>query len=267
MKHAGNTSLTDKVEVTGAALVKHLRGIVQPPGKRGSWLRHLNDRQLAEVYHRLKLGQPVYKICKICKEEWNLMPKTEIRSLTRAMTKFRDKAIGEIQTLQDSKEKKVLSKKARRIKKSLDALGSLRWMVDIQAERYALAVEKEKQVGGIQLKETNRTYKELREAVGLLVDAEIRLGVLDSKPAELNVAVKHTFDGVLQHTVGQDGTAMVSATQKFLEDAESMCLTMVLDDDGSFKLKDEEPHKCQMGGEIKEFLDTVPMPEDDEDAS
>lgn len=235
-------ALKGRVEVTGAILIKKLREIVKPPGKKGLWLRHLSDRRLAEVYHRLKMGQAGYRIAKIAQDEWGILKTSDTKSLARAVRIFRDKTVDlitiEKSTAPDTEpeRKRVASaaqKRALRIRKNLDALGRMRWLIDVQTERIvAMATTEVRE--NVSFKSTDKSIGELRELLDTYMKWAVETGVYDAKPHELQVNFKHQFDGLVGN-LSNDGARLISAADKFLELAENAALTMVMDDTGKYQ--------------------------------
>jgi hypothetical protein len=92
---------------------------VSPPGKQGTWLRLLNDKQLAEIYHRLRLGQPAYRLASIAQKEWGIRRKASPKSLARAIRKFKEDTLGVLGV-----EKTAASDKRREAGKRLEERGA-----------------------------------------------------------------------------------------------------------------------------------------------
>jgi len=236
--------IAGKVEVTGASIVKRLRRIAQPPGRKGTWLRLLSDRQLTEIFHRLRRGQTPAHIMRIVRNEWGIMEKSSNKSMRRALAKFRDQAIGQINVEmvdpnKPPEDKKVIRKLKDKIKDKLDGMGRLRWLIEIQSERIELYRSTEKKTN-VPLKSTDRSVKILGELLNQYVCRCMELGLLDAPPSEFNLNVKHRFDGLMKHTVGDGGVAMIEATSTFLAEAEKSALTMEIGDDGRYILKGNE---------------------------
>jgi len=229
-----------KVEVTAQQTINKLREAVQPKGKKGLWLRHLSDRRLSEVYHRLRMGQSSHHIAKMAKMEWGVMKDSDIKSLSRGVRQFRDKVVGDLKAEgYKTPERKEVAESVRRrgkyLTEKLDGLSRLRWLIDTQTERVALLVEKEKT--SLPFRFTGKEVKYLGELLEMYVRFQIDLGLLDAKPAEFNLTVKHRFDGLLQNSLRGGGVSMIEATNKFLEMAEEKALTFKLTDDGAYAME------------------------------
>lgn len=245
--------LKGKVQVTGLSIMQRLREAAAPPGKRPSWLSQLNDKQLAEVFHRLKLGQPAYRIAKICKDEWGYMSKSSPKSLFRAIRAFKEAVLGllELEKASSSKDRqeaaKKLSKRAGRIVEQLDGLGRLRWLIDNQTDRVVTLIEKEK--GALPFQFTDKSIELLGNLIDKYMSIQVKLGIVDVKPSELNLTVKGRFDGLMTHTV-EGGQAVITAADKWLEACEQASLTLVLDDKGKYKLeRGESDNECPTKGD------------------
>lgn len=248
-------SIADKVEVTGQMKIEQLRALVQPKGKKGTWLRHLSDRRLAEVYQRLRLGQSSQHIAKICQNEWSLMRNSKTESLTRALTKFRKQSIGEIQnsgrmTKEQKKESRQWEAKGDRIASELDGMKMLGWAIIVQGER--LQELRKKELASMPLKMTDRVVKELVDSCEKYVNLQIRLGIRDSKPDELTLTIKEEFDGMLELVKSSPGgsTRMLDATRKLLSGVKEAAIDLEIDDEtGEYRLVDEKNSKDNKPGE------------------
>jgi hypothetical protein len=168
------------------------------------------------------------------------MPKSNVKSLTRAVTNFKAKMLGELQ-LEITNEKspkrqadgKTLMRKAKARAEKVDGMGRLGWLIERQTERIQLLLEREKAES--HMKFTDKSMEVLLDMLDRYLTLQVKLGVLDAKPPELNLNVKHRFDGLMQHTV-QGGSAVVEAADKLLELCEKEALTMQLNEDGEYKL-------------------------------
>jgi|GEM_PF-3419593 len=248
------TGIKDQVQVTGAQMLKRLRDIVNPPGKKGLWLRKLNDRQLAEVYHRLRMGQKSYHIIKIVQVEWGIMRKSQPASLGRGLLAFKEKVVGELkleaQRLPKEEGKKFAertTKKGERSIAKLDSLGRLRWVINVQTERLELLRETEKNAN-LPLKMTEKTVEVLGNLLDKLIRYEIDLGLRDAKPSELNTSVKRYFDALIRKVDpegidagGSGGNVMVSAANKMLEEVSKDAVLLTINDDGGYSIADPKP--------------------------
>ena len=226
--------LQGKVSASSDELVAALRKAVRPPGQRPSWLSVLNNRQLVEVYHRLQIGNSMLRIVKIAQQEWRIMPTSRPASLCRAVAAFRDKVVGAIQKLETSSEPAArevgerMAKEINRVAGKVDALGKLGWVITVQEERIAMLFEREK-ASKLPFKHTDQTVKIFGELCGQYLSMQVQLGVVPTIPGELNMEVKHKFDGVLG-AVGSDGAKVVDALGKFLNWADQNAVKMVLDE-------------------------------------
>jgi hypothetical protein len=236
---SSKANLEDSIELTSRQLINAMRKVVAPPGKRGTWLRRLSDNQLAEVYHRLKRGQPAYRIAKIAQEDWGVNRKADIKSMSRAIRAFKYSMLGDIElektsNSEDRKEEgRKLERRGHAIVEKLDGLGRLRWLIEVQTERVISIIDREKKA--LPFKFTDRSIEVLKDMINNYLEIQIKLGIIDAKPPELHLTMKHRFDGLIQHTV-QPGSALVDWTDKFLESAEKEALTLRLGSDGQYDL-------------------------------
>lgn len=188
--------IKSKIELTGESLLQRLRETVQPPGKKGTWLRKLNDKQLAEVYQRLKAKQTSLHICRIAQNEWGVMRSSPIKSLTRAVVALRDKMIGTVERLptktqEDKYLQKLLQKRKREVE-DLDLQGRYNWLTEVHTERLILSLEQERRLN-IPLKQTTMISEELRKTMDGNKDLALKTGALDAKPTEHLVKIQHGF--------------------------------------------------------------------------
>lgn len=237
------SDLKGLVEVTSNRTIKMLREAVRPPGRKGTWLRFLSNDRLVEVWHRLRMGNPAHHIAAIAQKDWGIKKDSKIESLSRAIRAFRDKTVGEILADGfDTEERKEMSRqqleRGKRINIKLDGMEELAWLISVQRERLEILLEKEKAT--IPFKFTDTTVKTLGEQIAKFIEFQIELGLLDAKPPELNLNLRHKFAGLMQHTIQPGGAAVLSATGRFLELLDDNSLTMKLAADGSYELQEDE---------------------------
>lgn len=229
-------------EVVTPMLLKRLREIVKPPGKKGTWLRKLNDKRLAEVFLRLKMGQSAFRIAQIAQREWHIMTTSNTGSLCRALYVFAKKSLGEMKADAvkggNSKEIKdqnlTLGRRGKLLNEKLDGMQRLAWLIERQTERFELSLALEQKTK-MPMKHTDVVVKRLGELLNNYIEFAIRLGLIDAKPPELNLNVKHMFDGLVGQ-LGDDGQRVISAGQRFLELAAENSVTMDLGKDGAYHL-------------------------------
>lgn len=247
-KNPKKASLRDKVELTGRSMMQSLREAVDPPGKRSGWMASLSDKQLAEVYHRLRLNQPMYRIAKVCMDEWGFETNAVIKSVIRAIRNFRDKVLPPIEQEKlnpspspegpsEPKKRSVsIVHRAEKIEKKLDAMGRMAWLIDRQTERIELLIEREAK--SLPFKMTDNSMSLLLDMLEKYVQLQIKLGVLDSKPSEYNLYIKSKFEGILQHSLAP-GTAMPEVALRWIKKCEESALLLTENTDGSFGVAGE----------------------------
>lgn len=232
--------------LTDGLTMNRLRESVQPPGKKGTWLRCLSDKHLAEVYQLLRMTISPLKIAKKAQKEWHVMLDSSPKSLARAILQFSNDVIkGDLtstsaQTPEEKDALWMLRKKGRRILEKFDALGTMRWALDEQATRFALLREREDQLK-MPLKMTEKTYKELREGLRDYLEIAIRLGILDAKPSEVSLTLKHTFQGLQDSVLTNDGLKMIEATNELVKRIEGDAVLLSIQEDGSYSVKEDAP--------------------------
>lgn len=228
--------LKEKTELTAQDEINRLRLAAHPSGKKGLWLKDLSDRRLAEVYHRLKMGQPLLKIAKMVQVDWGVLRKSDIKTVARGLRKFRERVLTDIREGRVSgeiteREEKSLTSKAKRIASSIDGLGTLRWLIDIQAERVEDLRQKEKK--SMPFKFTGKEVERLGNLIEQYFQVGMRIGAIDEKPHELNVNVKTGFDSMLKK-LPDDGSRLLTMTTRFLEAADKLSIKMEKAEDGSY---------------------------------
>ena len=231
-----------------------MREIVAPPKKKALWLNQLSDKQLAEVYFRLKkFKQPIYDIVKnIIQDEWGIMVSSSVKSLSRAVYAFRDKLVtsvdlqyyplaGESPALTREKREALaaLGRKGKRILKKLDLVKTFQWVLSEQVERIAALREQEIVSGNLskQTEAAMQTFTNMAEKLG---NINFKLGLWESKPSEFNLNIKHQMDNIFTKVLTNNGAPMLEATNKFLENLNSECITLEADEKGTFSIKDKE---------------------------
>jgi len=218
-----------------------MREVVQPAGRRGTWLRFLNDQMLAEVYWRLKSGQSALKIVKIAQKDWGLMKESENRSLIRALRTFRTKMLGKVQVealtgpAEQAKDAAWLMEKGKNSAARLDGMGMYQWAIEVQAGRVQALQQRE--IDGVPLKFTDTAVRLLKEMLDGCLGFQVRLGMLDHKPSSATINIKHQFDGVVRDILPDEdkATKMVDGMKSFLESAIKEAVPMKLLSDGSYQ--------------------------------
>lgn len=236
----GLGGLEERISLTGFSTVNRLRELVSPKGKKGIWLKLLTDRQLAEVYHRLQMGQAVHYIVTIAQKQWKIKKDSDSKSLCRALRWFRDQVVGALRidprkTTESHNQRRALKARGKHIVEKLDGLGRLRWLIQVQTERVESLREKEK--ASLPFKFTGKEVKILGELLDSYIKYQLELGLLDAKPSEHSITMKHRFEGLMGNALQGGGYALVDAAHKFLEMAEQKALTLQLGKDGAFSLK------------------------------
>lgn len=230
--------LKSLIDLTPKGKIQQLRDIVQPRGKKGTWLRFLNDNRLCEVYYRLKSGQPAYKIARIAQERWGIKREAKTESMSRAVRAFKDKALADLDSGKyHSTEKKKGSKRARQflknLNKKIDGMVYMAELIQIQMERVKAfySGESEMPIG-----QAEESVKVLFNGIEKYVKLQIQLGVLDSKPDELKVLLHHQFGGVLEHVIKDRGDTMEQFATKLLENLEASSIPLVQGKNGEYHL-------------------------------
>lgn len=230
------------VETVPKPLIKRLRRIVEPPGKKGTWLRHLSDAQLAEIYFRLRTGQAAYALAKICQEQWGIMVRSQPQSLARSIRSFADKALSDAQLAAlkkgDPSENKALTKiidkTAQDLLEKCDGLRVMAWTVLSQQERVSVMIQNENEFGFMS-KETDNAIKVLSEITDKYVKMQVELGVLDSRPTPTELHVHAHVKQMLGALPEVEREKMADIALKFVEQMESKAIQLIMDKDGTYK--------------------------------
>lgn len=252
-------NIHELVKLSPPSLIKQLREAAKPPGKKGSWIKHLSDAQRLEVYYRGKKGQPAYGIVRIAQRDWNVMPKSSAKSLSRSMSTFLRNTVGTIQYDGfDTKENKDVidktTRNAKGIEGKFDLMKQFRNHINDLTARVDMWKEKEGTMK-IPMKGTEESYKILLKYLEKYFEFAAKLGALDVKPSELNLNIKGGF----AHVMGMvhDTDNMTDFLSRFLEQANKKSSKLTFDDEtGEMKL-------LKPGGEI---IDVTPTKRDDDDS-
>jgi len=229
----------DFAEVVGEAKIKQLRESVNPTGKKGTWMRVLNDKQLAEVYFRLNNGEAAYAVTCMIQRDFRIKQKTDVKSMARAVRKFRDDVVGEIRCeLQNAgktqKEITTAENAVAKIADKVDAVQEFIWLIQTQRTRIQNLVTAESNSEFAAFEMTDKAMKNFKEMLEGYTSLCIRLGIKDSVTPELNIRLKGQFDHVMKHVVGNDRAKMVQACDAFVEQLEDACVMLTQNEDGSF---------------------------------
>jgi hypothetical protein len=234
-------------KIEGPELVKRLRDVVRPSGKKATWMQHLTDKQLVEVYHRLRQGQSDYKVARIVQTDWGMMRESEQKSLCRAIRAFRNEVLGELDIPEKSSQavKDAAAhghKKAKFIGGKINAYGTMCWLMQTQLERVNMLYEREKV--SLPFKHTGADMRLAMEMVAEVFKMQKDLGIIDQVPQELNIQATHLFGGIMQHVVGDGANKMVSTLERFVNLIEENSQTLRMDPvTGTYQLEDKTEAK------------------------
>jgi len=237
----------DLVQTTGKSTLTRLRNAAHPPGKRGLWLKDLSDKHLAEIYHRLLRGQPVNRLATIAQKEWGMLVNSKLEVLCRGIRVFRGRIIGSLvakatDTVKKQIIKKDLFERASKIATQVDGMELLAWTISEEAERLSMWRRLE-DVENSPISATEDTISELGKLLEKYINLQIKLGVLDSKPSEFNLNLKHTFDGIMRNTIKNNEISMVNAANKFAQLAEESAISLEQDKEGMWKMIEDKTEK------------------------
>ena len=236
------TNFQEKVATSSPHIIETLREAAKPNGKPSLWLSDLPDDKLLEVYHRLRSGQTLNKIIRIVRDNWRIRTDMNSKSMSNSLSEFRKRVLSDLDQLKvipkeaDTPEKarKEVIKKAKNIKKKLDAMEMLADSIDMQFGRFVSQVAFE-EANGITHLHANKTFELLTSALSTYAEKQMKLGILEVKPSELNIHLRQRFE----HIVGKlddGGVKMLEMAHNFLDIAEDECVTMKELPDGTYAL-------------------------------
>lgn len=236
--------IKELVETVPKPLIDRLRRLVAPPGKKGTWLRHLSDAQLSEVYFRLKLGAACYALARMAQEQWGVMVQSQAQSLARSVRSFRDKALGDLQlakitgdnkdSSQNKKVVKVLDKKAKDLVEKCDGLAVMAWGILSQQERITVMMQYENEVGYMS-KQTDQAFKVLSDMVSQYIKLQIELGVVGPGPAPGDVHFHAHIKGMVGALSATEREKMADVANRFAELIQAKSIKLIQDEDGSWR--------------------------------
>lgn len=236
----------DFSEVINPEKLKTLKNAADPNGQKGSWMKFLSDRQLAEVYFRLCKGEAPHSIVKMCQREWKIFPKSQTSSLARTLRKFKSEVVGEIrQDVLDSggssRDADKAESMATSVAKKIDALKEYAWLISKQKTRIELMITAE---GGVKLpyEFTDKAMKNFKEMLDGYAALCFRLGVMDAVPTEMSVKLKHQFDQIMNVVVKDDKSKMIQACDKLSNLIEDSCILLKQTTEGTYTA-DEDDNK------------------------
>lgn len=239
-----NPPISTAVQITGKSTITRLRAATRSSGKRDLWLSTLTDQHLAEVYHRLLRGQEVQTIAKIAQKEWGQLVNSKLVVLCNDIRTFRTRVIGKLlPQAHDDKDKKLIKhelfEKAAKIASKVDGMELLAWTISEQAQRVQMWRDREN-LEHEPIKAAETTISELGKLLEKYINLQINLGVLDSKPSEFNLHLKHSFDGVLNNVIKGNTGTIVDVANKFAKLAEESALNLEQNEDGTWQMIEDK---------------------------
>ena len=226
-----------------------LREIVCPKGVKGSWMQHLDDVQLAEVYMLLRSGKSALFVAKHIQDKWHIFEDIRTKNLTVAITHFRKEALGELYDLPDyvyeEKKQDALSQltqlraKGTDVVKKLDAIGALADLVILERSRIEMRFASE-QISGIT---DNRLSSDIQGLTGMLdtlASLQVKVGILDYKVQPNVIQHQIGFQGTLA-ALPDGGVRLTQAANVFLDKIRTLpTKQLVQRPDGSFGVDSED---------------------------
>jgi hypothetical protein len=227
------------VEAIPNALIKKVRAIVAPEGKRGTWLRYLNDMQIAEVIVRLQAGIAAHRIVVLAQREWGVSPHSKPQSLSRAVRSLRDRIIPDlaklpVRTPEEQKDRELMTKEAEKVHILINELSIGSWAIKEMVTRAKLWRDKEIQAK-VPLKGADKTFMNLMSMLESNIEMKIKLGTIDPPTSDQSMSIKHKFDGLVTKVIGEDGkTKFLDAIDIMMDKIDDEALLLDVGPDGKF---------------------------------
>lgn len=231
-------ALEHRIQTASKALLKHIRSVTNPPKKRGLFLRDFSDRQLLEIYFRMKAGQSDTKIGELIQKRWGRCTGKPAESMRIGLLTFRKRALSPLDQIpetpdtEEDRQAARIAKKAVKIrgaflKKELDILGRMRWTIEQLTQR-CLRWENMEADRDIMYEQASKDWRLLVEACEKMAKLELELGVLERVPSQVQVDWRGKLDCILQGR-SDGGESLVSAMNTFMQKADAMTKTLVYD--------------------------------------
>lgn len=226
--------------------VQQLRNIVAPEkGKKGSWMKLLNDVQLGEIYTMLRSGKSARKVAAHIQEKWNLFEDVRVQNLVPAIINFRREALGDIWDLPDFhyEESKAdalavinaLRQKGGDAVKNIDALSMLADVILLERGRIEVRHANEQITGKVD-SALSKDVSQFASLLDIMAAMQHKLGLLDYKlqPSANN---QLGFNAALEGL--PEGTArLAQAAQSFMKAVQDLpTRTLVQRPDGSYAVE------------------------------
>lgn len=234
-------------EVVPNSLIRKVRGIVAPPGRRGTWIRYLNDKQIAEIVVRLQAGIAAHRIAVMAQREWGIKPASQAKSLSRAVRSLRDKIVPDLERLpvrtpDEKKDRELVTDAAKKVQNVINEVAIASWAIKEQVTRVKLWRDKEN-MAKVPLKGTDTSFMNLMSMLETNIKLKTELGMIDPPTSEHNLDMKHKFDGLVTQVIGEDGK------ERFLDAIEVM---MDKIDDESLMLSQDKEGQYYFEGEAQD---------------
>ena len=233
----------DYAEVVGTTKIHELRQAVDPVGKKSTWLKVLNDTQLAEIFWRLHEGEAPYSVTRMIQKLWKIKPESDPKSLSRSVSNFYKKTVGELRREITAvgatpKEIAIAEKKVAVVSEKVEALNEYIWMIQMQKNRIKAFMAAEDK-SGVPYNVTDKAMTNFREMLDGYTQLCVKLGILDQVPPEINIKMKHQFESLMQVTVKDDKPKLIRAVDTFLEQLDDACVLLTHNEDGTYQVPDD----------------------------
>lgn len=234
-----SNKVEDLVKYAGPSLVKKLRKIVTPEGKKLGWMAHLSDGQLVEIYFLLRKGSSPSSIATHVQDYWKIYRDYNPRTLSRGLTRFKRLALSDFHitkksaTKEEKKERAELKKKASKLSEQVDGIGRLGWLAEQETKRL-MWLQKLETEAGRPMSITNKAAQGLRETLVDYTELQIKLGLLDMKPVQHNVEVHHKFSQAMSGVVDDGGNRLKEAASRFIDLCSDGSVTLHPNEDGVY---------------------------------
>jgi len=231
--------------------ISDLRSLIPQNSGSPSWLRFLDDDQLAEIKKRLESGRSHSEIIKLVQNEFRLATNNDPKKMIPDLVKFKAKILvgnkKEAQELDPATKLKLVD-----LSSKVDGLGRMGWLIDIQTERILNILNKEKM--GLPLSIAHTNIKTLGSLLDKYVRTQVDLGLLNKDQEEQLVGVEGQFQGIMD-MLGEGKDRVTDATRKLLLAVDQRANRYRVNEDGTIEkapdveVEESNVHRTKVGND------------------
>lgn len=226
------------------ALTDQLRKLSCVKNKEKTWIARLADRQLLEIFYRLKNDETAKSIARHVQQAWKINPTSSIHALSQGILKFqkRCKHLLEATALSLQQESNS-SDPLEADYDPEDSLASLDFIAQSMRERIIGMIEKERKTG-IKHPYLSRELQALSSLQKIILKQRA-YEMLHEDPlkerrlAQRQKGIREEFGALMKNTTQDDRDRMVSAIGRFLELAKQHAVTLQVNPDGTYFLPEQ----------------------------